>query len=63
MIGCVAGLQCRSKENFNGDGAVGSYLTIICARGADDMTDYDEWISCSHWGMFTLESKFSRQSN
>ena len=25
------------------------------------MTDYDEWISCSHWGMFTLESKFSRQ--
>src|SRR4051794_32468284 len=21
-------------------------------KGADDMNVYDEWISCSHWGMF-----------
>jgi hypothetical protein len=24
-------------------------------QGADDMSDYDEWISYSHWGMFPLE--------
>ena len=27
------------------------------------MNDHNEWISCSHWGMFTLERKSSRQSN
>jgi len=51
------------KESFNGDGAVVSYLNIICTKGADDMSDHDEWISYSHWGMFTLERKSSRQSN
>ena len=35
----------------------------ICTKGADDMSDHDEWISYSHWGMFTLERKSSRQSN
>jgi hypothetical protein len=25
------------------------------------MSDNDEWISYSHWGMFTLERKSSRQ--
>jgi hypothetical protein len=25
------------------------------------MSDHDEWISYSHWGMFTLERKFSGQ--
>ena len=25
------------------------------------MGDHDEWISYSHWGMFTLERKFSGQ--
>jgi len=24
-------------------------------KGADDISDHDEWISCSHWGMFPLE--------
>ena len=38
-------------------------LNIICTKGADDMSDHDEWISYSHWGMFTLERKSSRQSN
>jgi len=33
------------------------------AKGADDMSDHDEWISYSHWGMFTLERKSSPQSN
>jgi hypothetical protein len=28
-------------------------------HGADDMNDHDEWISCSHWGMFTLGRKSS----
>jgi hypothetical protein len=63
MIGCAAGVQCRAKESFNGDGAVVSYLNIICTKGADDMSDHDEWISYSHWGMFTVECKSSRQSN
>ena len=27
------------------------------------MGDHDEWMSYSHWGMFTLERKSSRQSN
>jgi hypothetical protein len=39
------------------------YLDIISTRGADGMSDHDEWISYSHWGMFTLERKSSRQSN
>jgi hypothetical protein len=39
-----------------------SHLNIICTKGADDMSD-DEWISYSHWGMFTLERKSSRQPN
>jgi len=43
--------------------AVVSYLSIMCTRGADDMSDHDEWITYSHWGMFTLERKSSRQSN
>jgi hypothetical protein len=28
-------------------------------QGADDMSDHDEWISYSHWGMFPLERKSS----
>jgi hypothetical protein len=63
MIGCAAGVQCGTKESFNGDGAVVSYLNIICTKGADDMSDHEKWISYSHWGMFTLERKPSRQSN
>jgi hypothetical protein len=36
---------------------------LMVTKGADDMSDHDEWISYSHWGMFTLERKSSRQSN
>jgi hypothetical protein len=46
------------KKSFNGDGAVASYLKNG-TQGADDMSDHDEWISCSHWGMFALERKSS----
>jgi hypothetical protein len=63
MVGCAAGVQCGTKEKFNGDGAVVSYVGIIRTKGAHDMSDHDEWISYSHWGMFTLERKSSRQSN
>jgi hypothetical protein len=28
-------------------------------KEADDMSDRDEWISYSHWGMFKLERKSS----
>jgi len=29
-------------------------------QGADDMTDHDEWISYSHWGMFLTGTKYSK---
>jgi hypothetical protein len=58
------------KGNFNGDGAVVSYLNNVRttketdvvqivndAQGADDMSDHDEWISYSQWGMFTPGTK------
>jgi hypothetical protein len=45
------------------DGAVVTYLDIVCIKGADDMSDHDVWVSYSHWGMFTLERKSSRRSN
>jgi hypothetical protein len=38
-------------------------LSIICTKGANDMSDHDEWSSYSHWRMFTLERKSSRRSN
>jgi hypothetical protein len=28
---------------------------ISFTQGADDMSDHDEWISYSHWGMFLRE--------
>jgi hypothetical protein len=28
-------------------------------QGADDVSDHDEWISYSHWGMLTLGRKSS----
>jgi hypothetical protein len=64
--------HCLHEENFNGHGAVVSYLNNVRttketdvvqivndAQGADDMSDHDEWISYSHWGMFTLGRKSS----
>jgi len=33
------------------------YLDIISTRGADGMSDHDEWISYSQWGMFTPGTK------
>jgi len=29
-------------------------------QGADDMTDRDDWISYSHWGMFLTGTKYSK---
>jgi hypothetical protein len=59
-----------SKEDFNGERAVAHYLNTVRTTGetdvvqivndtygADDMSDYEEWISCSHWGMFKLQRK------
>ena len=50
------------KGSFNGEDAVASYLNNVRAtkadnheQGADDMSVHEEWISCSHWGMFPLE--------
>jgi hypothetical protein len=45
----------KSKIEFNG---VGGLLTHICfTQGGDDMSDHDEWISYSHWGMFLTRRK------
>jgi hypothetical protein len=67
--------RCFYEECFNGDGAVVCYLHTVRTtkdtdvvrivndtEGADAMSDHDEWISYSHWGMFTLERE-SSQSN
>jgi len=58
----------RPKEDFNGDGLGASYLknvhvtkevtmkTAIESRSALAI-DHDEWISCSHWGMFPVPTR------
>jgi len=59
------GVSIALKESFNGDGAVVSYLSNVHNKGdnheqgADDMSDHDEWITYSHWGMFPLKRKSS----
>jgi len=50
--------HCHERQHSE---AVRLYPGTICTKGADDMSDHDEWISYSHWGMFTLERKFSGQ--
>jgi hypothetical protein len=55
-----AARQSMTKER---DRVVRSESDQADTQGADDMSDHDEWISYSHWGMFTLERKSSRQSN
>ncbi len=37
------------------DHVVRSESDQVDTQGADDMSDHDEWISYSHWGMFPLE--------
>jgi hypothetical protein len=59
------------KQDFNGDGVGVSYLknvrttkettmklTVIASR-SEFAIDHDEWISCSHWGMFPVPRKTS----
>jgi hypothetical protein len=59
------------KQGFNGAGLVVSYLrnvrtteettmklTVIASCSAFAI-DHDEWISCSHWGMFPVRRKSS----
>jgi len=61
---CPLGLAFSVPLNgsFNGEDAVASYLNNVrptkettMHKRADDMNVHDEWISCSHWGMFPLE--------
>jgi hypothetical protein len=60
-----------AKQTFSGDGLLVSYpgngrttkeatmkLTAIASRSAFTI-DHDEWISCSHWGMFPVGGKVS----
>jgi hypothetical protein len=46
----------KSKMQFNGVDGLPTYLGVT--QGADDMSD--EWISCSHWGMFPTGTKYSK---
>jgi hypothetical protein len=48
----------KSKIQFNGVGGLATYIGFT--QGADDMSDHDEWISCSHWGMFLRAGKHSK---
>jgi hypothetical protein len=47
-----AARQSMSNER---DHVVRSESDQADTQGADDMSDHDEWISYSHWGMFPLE--------
>jgi hypothetical protein len=46
----------KSKMQFNGVDGLPTYLRFT--QGADDMSD--EWISCSHWGMFPTGIEYSK---
>jgi hypothetical protein len=45
----------KSELEFNGAG--GSLTYISFTPGADDMSDHEEWMSYSHWGMFPTRGK------
>jgi hypothetical protein len=56
----LARTVCRESHNhYEGPGNLTVAQTVNDTQGADDMSDHDEWISYSHWGMFTLERKSS----
>ena len=48
----------KSKIRFSGVGGLLTYIRFT--QGADDMSDHDEWISYSHWGMFLVGTKYSK---
>jgi hypothetical protein len=48
----------KSKIQFNGVGGLLTYISFT--QGADDMSDHDEWISYSQWGMFQTGTKYSK---
>jgi hypothetical protein len=48
----------KSKTQFNGAGGLLTYISFT--QGADDMSEHDEWISYSHWGMFLTTGKHSK---
>jgi hypothetical protein len=48
----------KSKIQFNGVGGLPTCISFT--QGADDMSDHDEWISYSHWGMFPAGTKYSK---
>jgi hypothetical protein len=69
---CNCWRRCLYEEDFNGERVIAHHLNIVRTTretdvvqivndgyGADDMNDHDEWVSYSHWGMFTPERKFS----
>jgi hypothetical protein len=45
----------KSKTQFNGAGGLPTYINFT--QGADAMSDHDEWMSYSHWGMFPTHGK------
>jgi hypothetical protein len=48
----------KSKIQFSGVGGLLTYISFT--QGADDMSDHDEWISYSQWGMFLTGTKSSK---
>jgi hypothetical protein len=55
---CGIVISPKSKTQFNGVGGLLTYISFT--QGADDMSDHDEWISYSHWGMFLTGTKYSK---
>ena len=59
---CALPTQFVTRRTINIEGPANlTVLQIVNdTQGADDMSDHEEWISYSHWGMFPLEPKSSK---
>jgi hypothetical protein len=58
LTSCRAPRAPESNIQFSGVGGLPTYISFT--QGADDMSDRDEWISYSHWGMFLTGRKHSK---
>ncbi|HWN98048.1 MAG TPA: hypothetical protein VNS63_02155, partial [Blastocatellia bacterium] len=62
MQTCIEKAAAKSKTEFNGAGGLLTYISFTPAKArSDDMSDRNQWISYSHWGMFLTGTKHSKK--
>jgi hypothetical protein len=62
MQTCIEKAAAKSKTEFNGAGGLLTYISFTRAKArSDDMSDRNQWISYSHWGMFLTGTKHSKK--